>query len=137
MNGLRDEELELSNLEMEVMLNSLAMLMNRNDIFGYLAFRNTRMLENAAHEYLQKKRELLERYGQPVLDKDGNETGTIKIQPENAEYKAIRDALVPLCDIRHRVVLSKIDESEAINKLTGAEMLQCSFLFTSNQKGGQ
>jgi len=59
------------NIDMDRMLTSLSGLLDRVDLIGYAAARNTRILRSEAQEYLNIRDSLIAELGEPQLDEDG------------------------------------------------------------------
>ena len=123
--------MKLSNAEMETMLNSLEPLLDRTDIIGYAAARNYRKLQDGCQEYLSRKRQIINEYGEKEYDEDGNVIG-IRISDEQMLAKANEDisVIVNLC---HDVEIYQIPIGEAVGKLSGRELLLTEFMFREDE----
>ena len=77
---------EYTNGQMEQMLVSLQPLLDRRDIVGYAAARNTRVLRSECMEYLKRRDELISKYGEPEIGEDGSPTGNSRIKIGSEGY---------------------------------------------------
>lgn len=119
---------EYTNEQMYQMLVSLEPLLERRDIVGYAAARNTRVLQAEAMEYLKRRDELIEKYGEPELSDNGTPTGRTQLQIGSNAYKRFMDDLALYSNIKHRPLLFKIPYEEAIGKMSGTEILACEWM---------
>lgn len=119
----------VTNAEMEAMISQLEPLLERKDILGYLAARNTRALRENLTEYVDHKNSLVQKYGKHDVDENGNELPTISIFPgyENWDkYVAeIRDIMVV------EQVFTPVTTSykDALGVLTGQQLLDLDWMF--------
>ena len=65
--------MKFSNIKMEMMLEALKPILPHRDKIGYIAARNTRILNDTLTEYFTFKRELISKYGNPDKDENGND----------------------------------------------------------------
>lgn len=119
---------EYTNEQMHQMLLSLEPLLERRDIVGYVAARNTRVLQAEAMEYLKRRDELIEKYGEPEFADNGTPTGRTQLQIGSDTYKRFADDLALYSNIKHRPLLFKIPYEEAIGKMSGTEILACEWM---------
>lgn len=119
---------EYTNEQMHQMLLSLEPLLERRDIVGYAAARNTRVLQAEAMEYLKRRDELIEKYGEPEFADNGTPTGRTQLQIDSDAYKRFADDLALYSNIKHRPLLFKIPYEEAIGKMSGTEILACEWM---------
>ena len=112
-----------SNAQMSVMLESLERFLGRRDIIGYAAARNTRILTDASLEFIRRKDELIREYGTD----DGN--GCICINAESDNFPAFEREIAEYAVIEHEVELFKLPFDNAIDKLTGSELLEIDWMF--------
>lgn len=121
--------MKLKNIEMEHMVNLLSNHLERTDKIGYAAARNTRILQNAALEYLQRREQLVNKYGETELDESGRPTGRKMLKFTSPAFKDFAEELEEYALIEHDVDLFKIPYDEAIGKLSGSELLSIDFIF--------
>lgn len=119
---------EYTNAQMEQMLMSLEPLLERRDIVGYAAARNTRVLRSEALEYLKRRDELIAQYGEPELGDDGLPTGRTQLRIGSDAHKAFCREIEMYANIKHRPNLFKIAYADAIGKMTGNEILACEWM---------
>ncbi len=116
-------EKTLKNSQMSLMLQQLQPLLSHRDKIGYVAARNYRFLSDSLTEYEVFKRGLVEKYGRPDLNENGNDTGTISIKVGSPDFKAFCDELQPFNEMEHEVELMTAKYEDAIGCLTGEEIL--------------
>lgn len=105
------------------MLHQLEPLLPRRDKIGYVAARNYRVLSNSLTEYMTFRRDLIEKYGEPITDENGAETGRVSIKIGSPEFKSFNDEMAPFSEMEHEVELMTIKYDEVIGNLTGEEIL--------------
>jgi len=116
-------EKTLKNSQMSLMLQQLRPLLSHRDKIGYAAARNYRFLSDSLTEYETFKRGLVEKYGRPDLDENGNDMGTISIQVGSPDFKAFCDELQPFNEMEHTVELMTAKYEDAVGCLSGEEIL--------------
>lgn len=121
---------EYTNAQMEQMLMALEPLLDRRDIVGYAAARNTRVLRSEALEYLKRRDELITQYGEPELGDDGLPTGRTQLRIGSDAHKTFCREIEMYANIKHRPNLFKIAYADAIGKMTGNEILACEWMLT-------
>ncbi len=108
---------------MEMMLEALKPLLHHRDKIGYVAARNTRILNNTLSEYFIFKLDLLKKYGK--------ETGKIySIEPDSENFEAFLKEFEPIKDIEHDVEIMTIPYNEVIGLLNGEEILKLDWMLT-------
>lgn len=125
--------MKLSNVEAETMTLALQPYLERTDMIGYAAARAVKRLRDSCEEYLKKKTDLIQEFGQAVLDEEGNETGDWMISEDSESFTEIVKTLDEYGSITHEVELPTIPISEAANKLSGREILAIGFLFNDEE----
>ncbi len=118
----------LSNADILNKIDSLHPFLDRNDMIGYCAARNSRRLMDASLEYSKKQQEIMNLYGDNELDIDGNPTGRIVIQIGSENFHKFKAAITPYSILEHEVTIMKIPYSEVIGKLTGSEILEIDWM---------
>ena len=121
--------MKYTNAEMEKMLRSLEPLLERRDMIGYAAARNTRILREELIEYHAKRDELVLKYGENEKDENGNPTGQVFISLTSPKFSEFIDAISVFDSIEHEPEIFQIEYSEAIGVLSGTELLECEFMF--------
>lgn len=116
------------NIEMEQMINSLEPLLDHTDIIGYAAARNTRILTNEIQEYIARREELVAKYGEEVLDDDGNPTGQIQLRFDSPKFKDYSDEIIEWAEIEHEPPIYKIPTEKCIGILSGRQMLEIGWM---------
>lgn len=117
------------NIEMERMAGTLRRHLDRQDIIGYAAARNTRILTNELQEYADIRNELVKKYGTAELDEDGEPTGVVEVKFDSEEFPKFIEELDDFAKIEHDPQLFKIKYEEAIGRLTGTELLELEWMF--------
>lgn len=123
------------NLELKGMLNETQPLLSMNGKLGYAAARNSRKIQDALTEYLQKEAKLFEKYGEKEKDKNGNETGRLYLDANNTAFKEFVDELLPFLEIEHDVEIMCLKYEEVMDVLTGEEMLAISWMLVDELEG--
>ena len=118
-----------TNFEMEQMLESLRKHLDRVDIIGYAAARNTRILGDEINEYRHMRNRLIEKYGEPVLDDNGEQTGYMQVLPNSESFGEFANELEKIGSIESNPSLLRIPFREAIGVLSGTELLEIDWMF--------
>lgn len=126
--------MELKNIEMFMMIQSLNELLDRKDLIGYAAARNTRILNNECMEFMQRREELIQEYGETVKDENGNDTAQMFVDTKSERFNEFLNKLDEYGNIKHNVTLFKIPESEVIGELSGREILEIEWMLTSDSE---
>lgn len=113
----------LKNARMAEMLHQLAPLLPRRDRIGYAAARNFRALSDSLTEYHAFRNGLIEKYGEPDTDEDGNVLPTVSIKMGSPGFKAFCDEMKPLNETAHAVELMTIPYADVVGVLSGEEIL--------------
>ena len=121
--------MKYKNIQMEMMLNALKPILPHRDKIGYVAARNTRILNDTLTEYMQFKQDLIRKYGEPDKDENGNELGTITIKQDSPNFEEFTKEFEKIKDIEHDVDLMKIKYDEVIGVLNGEEILKLEWMF--------
>lgn len=119
----------LTNFKMEELQNTLIPFLDRTDIIGYYAARNFRNLNNHISEYLEIKERLVRKYGKPCKDEQGNDTGRIEVAYDSPVFSKFIDELMPIGNIEQEIDVFKLPFAEAIDKLSGNELLSIDWMF--------
>ena len=121
--------MKYSNHEMEQMLGALSKQLNRKDIIGYAAARNTRILREELSEYLKLRDELIMKYGEPDTDDEGNPTGSVSLAFTSPRFPEFTDEIERYATIEHEPNLFKLKFEQAIGELSGSELLELEWMF--------
>ena len=116
------------NIEMEQMIAQLEPLLGRNDLIGYAAARNTRILMDETTEYRDLRHDLVMEYGTPEKDDDGNETGRYELRFDSPSWPAYEKEIAEWAMLEHEPDVYKIPAKSAIGQLTGKEMLDLEWM---------
>lgn len=122
-------KLKATNIELELMMLHLRPILPHRDKIGYVAARNTRILKETLTEFLSFKAELIQKYGAPDKDADGNELGSISIKPNSPNFAEFTKAFNEIKNIEHEVDLMTLKYEEAIGILNGEEILELDWMF--------
>lgn len=115
---------------MEIMIETMKPILQHRDKIGYIAARNTRLLNDVLTEYFDFKRELINKYGTPDRNSDGCETGTISISKNSKNFKKFIEEFNIIKDIEHEVDLMTIPYEEVIGILNGEEILELDWMLS-------
>lgn len=124
----------LSNTEMVSMLIEVEPLLDRVDKIGYAAARNTRILRNAAAEYLTMQDQFISELGEPELDENGNPTGRIGLSADSPNFEEFQKRMRAIADIETDVEIFTLPMEEAIGNISGTQLLELEWMFT---EGGE
>lgn len=116
------------NIEMEQMIAQLEPLLGRNDLIGYAAARNTRILMDETTEYRDLRHDLVMEYGTPEKGDDGNETGRYELRFDSPRWPAYEKEITEWAMLEHEPDVYKIPAKSAIGQLTGKEMLDLEWM---------
>ena len=116
------------NIEMEQMIAQLEPLLGRNDLIGYAAARNTRILMDETTEYRDLRHDLVMEYGTPEKGDDGNETGRYELRFDSPSWPAYEKEITEWAMLEHEPDVYKIPAKSAIGQLTGKEMLDLEWM---------
>lgn len=122
--------MKYKNVQMEMMLEKLKPILSHRNKIGYIAARNTRILNDTLTEYLTFKRELISKYGEPDKDVNGKETGTVSISPTSPKFCEFTKEFGTIKDIEHDIELMTIPYEEVIGVLNGEEILELDWMLT-------
>lgn len=117
------------NAEMEQMLASLQKHLKRRDIIGYAAARNTRILRDELKEYIDRRDELVRKYGTTDVDEKGNPTGSITIGFDDPNFAKFAEEMEQYATIEHAPNIMRLKYEDAIGILSGAEILEVDWMF--------
>lgn len=112
------------------MLESLKPLLNQRNKIGYIAARNTRILNDTLTEYFQFKQKLIREYGDVDVDENGNKLQTISINPNSPNFEEFITEFEKIKNIEHDVELMTMSYDEVIGVLTGEEILNLDWMLT-------
>lgn len=118
-----------TNDNMAKMIDALQPLLDRCDIIGYAAARNTRILSNTCAEYLERRTVVAEKYGEPELDSRGNPTGRVIMRYDSPNIAAYNADMEEWARIEHYPELFKIPFEKAIGNLSGTQLLSVDWMF--------
>ena len=118
-----------TNGEMQQMLESLRPLLERRDIIGYAAARNSRILRVELTEFLERRDELVMKYGEADVDEEGNPTGQVSLKMTSPNLPAFANELQRYSSITHEFEPFRIKYDEAIGQLSGTELLSVEWMF--------
>lgn len=120
--------MKLKNIQMESMIEQLKPFLEYRNKIGYVAARNTRLLMSETTEYFAIKDDLIRRYGEPDMDKDGNPTMTISVKIGSEGYKKFEKEILQYTDIEHEIPIMKLKYSDVIDVLSGEEILSIDWM---------
>ena len=117
--------MKLMNVEMETMLGQVQSVLGHVDKVGYVAARNTRLLNTALTEYFQIKQELITKYGEKEII-DGELTGRIVVTPKSEHFKEFEKEF-------SEIALMKLNYNEVIGILSGEEILKLEWMLEDEE----
>lgn len=120
----------LKNSQMAQMLKQLKPILAQRNKVGYAAARNSRILSDHLTEYQTFRTGLIEKYGQPEKDEQGNTV--IRMKTDSEEFQQFCKELAPINEIEHEVDFMTIPYEEAIGVLSGEEILAVDWMFVDD-----
>lgn len=120
--------MKLSNFKMEQMFTSLKPILSQRNKVGYVAARNARILNDSLTEYFKFKNGLIEKYGEPDKDENGNELQTISLSVNSPNFEKFKEEFSAFTDIEHEVQIMTLKYDEVIGILSGEEILELSWM---------
>ncbi|WP_165170707.1 hypothetical protein [Adlercreutzia sp. ZJ242] len=121
--------MKYSNHDMEQMLDAVEHHLDRRDVIGYAAARNSRILRDELREYLKVRDELVMKYGEADVDEKGNPIGSVSLQVTSEKFPDFLDEIGRFSTIEHEPDLFKLKYDEAIGQLSGKELLELEWMF--------
>lgn len=121
--------MKFKNRVLEEMLQTVEKYLDRMDLIGYAAARNYRKIETCLKDLHGKRDELLVKYGVKKTDSNNPSRYEYCIGPNDHNYPEFIKLYSQFLDIEHDVDIFKIDYSEAIEKLSGKELLEIDWMF--------
>lgn len=125
--------MKLTNFEMFSMIETLNSHLDKKDLVGYAAARNTRILNTECAEFIKRRDELIGEYGEPYVDENGRETGQTFISPQSQNFDEFAKELEKYGFIEHDVELYQIPETDVIGVLSGNEILSLDWMLKSTE----
>lgn len=116
------------NIEMQHMVESIGKYLDRKDMLGYAAARNTRILTSELMEYENLRDSLIEKYGEPVMDESGKPSNSISIKPDSPNFANFLDELGQFAGIEHDPKIFKINAEHVIGELSGSEIMEIDWM---------
>lgn len=116
----------LKNIQMLEMIAQLKPLLSHRDKIGYAAARNYRIFANSLTEYMAFRNALIEKYGE--TGKDDDDQSIVQISVNSPKFKMFCDELEPYNNTEHEVDLMIAKYDDAINVLTGEEILSIDWM---------
>ena len=113
----------LTNIKMMEMVHYLQPILSYRDKAGYVAARNYRILTDSLTEYIAFRDGLIKKYGEP-----NQENGTTSISVKSPNFAAFCEELEPFNNMAHEVELMTMKYKDAINVLTGEEILSIDWM---------
>ena len=120
--------MKFTNYEMEQMVGALAKHMERKDVVGYAAARNTRILQTELSEYMGVRNELVMKYGEMDVDEQGNPTGSVSLSPTSENFGKFVEEIERFASLTHQPDIFKIPVEEVVGKLSGTEILEIDWM---------
>ena len=115
----------LKNIDLEGILQILQPILPHRDKVGYVAARNTRIIQTALTEYATFKNDLIKKYG----ERD-EETGNYSLTPQSATFNSFQQEFDTIANVEQEVDLMTLKYDEVVGVLTGTEILQLEFMLT-------
>ncbi len=97
-------------------------------IVGYTAARNYRALYDVAEPFFTQRNKLIMEYGEAHYDGDGNIDDYV-VDPKSEKFAAFAAKYQELAEIECEVEILTLPEEKAIDTISGAQLLQLSWMF--------
>ena len=98
-------------------------LLQRRDKLGYIAARDTRIINDTLAEYFSFKNSLIRKYGEEDKDADGKSRGTISLRPDSPGFQSFAEEFEDIRTVEQDVELLTMKYEDVIGVLSGEEML--------------
>lgn len=118
----------LKNSQMALMVQQLEPILVQRNRIGYIAARNYRVLTNALTDYNKFKMELIEKYGEPDKNSEGEELPTVSLKITSPNFKAFCDEMAPYNEIEQEVNLMTAKFKDVIDVLSGQEIMRIDWM---------
>lgn len=122
-----------TNYQLEQMVKQLEPFLERHDLVGYAAARNTRLLMSELTEFNEAREAAIREFGTEQEDKDGNPTGTITVDPGSEGFDKFAERMEQLLTVEHEYTPFKIAYSEVIGALSGSEILEIDWMLEDKE----
>ena len=119
----------VKNIEAEAALSVLTKYLDRTDLLGYAAARNTRFLQDELTEYIAKKNGLVCKYG------SADDDGGVSIENGTPEFAEFVKELTPFALLECEPRVFTIDYKHAIGAVSGSDLLVLDFMFKEVDDG--
>lgn len=108
-----------TNYDYESRLESLEKYLDRTDLVGYIAARNSQAITEALKPYIDIKNKLVFKYGTEIE----NEPGRYHINADNPNFKTFAEELDETGSLKVTLDIYKIRYHKVIGVLSGKEIL--------------
>lgn len=124
-----------TNAEMAKLIEILKPYLSRTDIVGYAAARNTRIFATEAKEFIDRREALIQKYGTPCLDENGNDTGMVELCIDNPNFEKFTEDIEDWATAKHEPNIYKIPAEKCIDVLSGNEILEIDWMLDFGEGG--
>lgn len=115
--------MKMRNIDGEQYIKALEPLLNRTDIIGYAAARNTRIISESISDYTAKRDELIMKYGEQTINSNGQVVGGYSMNQGMVTWDEFVTELEPLAAVEIDVPVFQVSRNDAVGAMTGAQML--------------
>ncbi len=120
--------MHLTNYAIERKIAQLDPFLNRADIIGYAAARNTRLLRDAASAYSTTRDALITKYGTLERDENDKPTGRYVIPFDDPHFAEFKNEIDRIGNLEVDVDIFKISSEDVMGQLTGKEILSIDWM---------
>lgn len=118
-----------TNARLAVMRQSIAPMLDRTDIIGFVAARNARAIDSELREFYEKRDELIRELGTEEVGEDGEPTGSTRIDRGTPEFAEFARRIEEYAEVECEANICTVPVAKAEGLLSGSEMLEVEWMF--------
>lgn len=117
------------NARLTAMRQSIAPMLERADIIGFVAAKNARAIDAELREFDEKRDELIRELGTEEVGEDGEPTGSIRIDRGTPEFEEFARRIKEYAEVECEVNVCTVPVEKTEGLLSGNEMLAVEWMF--------
>ena len=118
-----------TNARLTAMRQSIAPMLERTDVIGFVAAKNARAIDAELREFDEKRDELIRELGTEEVGEDGKPTGNARIDRDTPEFEEFARRIKEYAEIECEVNICTVPVEKAEGLLSGNEMLAVEWMF--------